>query len=192
MKKFDTLMNKMPIIYALFIPVNFYLHILGATVCNIHPAFFIVLDILRILVIALYGHYLALRYDESKNEKDVSNMFMSVSGIAFLAFVYSTVVSLGLSYVTRSANESIMVAAMVLELMIETIAFFHIAKQDAKLITVIWVGINIALGIVVLADLHNPGKSVFWYVMIALVARDLYKARIIYSQELVNQKQDVK
>ena len=28
--------------------------------------------------------------------------------------------------------------------------------------------------------------------LIALVARDLYKARIIYSQELVNQKQDVK
>ena len=74
MKKLDKVVDKSPIIYALLLPIVFYLQVGGATILNIHPVIIDLLDLLRIVVIVMFSCYVLKTFKIFENEKDPSMM----------------------------------------------------------------------------------------------------------------------
>ena len=180
MKKLDKVVDKSPIIYALLLPIVFYLQVGGATILNIHPVIIDLMDLLRIVVIVMFSCYVLKTFKIFENEKDPSMMFMIMAGISFLELVFNIIVSLELSSVTRDVANVVFIASIVLQMALEVVAFAIMARYYEALTVVIWAGIHIALFILFLAICNDYNKTLLIWMGCVAVARDIYKGRIIY------------
>ena len=69
MKKIDKYIFYIPIVYALYLPINFYIHIFEAYTGTLLPIVMNILDLLRVLVIAAFSYYLVKSYVVLEFEK---------------------------------------------------------------------------------------------------------------------------
>lgn len=180
MRKIDKLVDKSPIIYALLLPVVFYLQVAGATFLNIHPVILDLLDALKIPVIVAFSFYITKTLDISESGKDPGKVLMVMAGVSFLELVFNVMVSLGLTTVNQELSFTVMILFFIAQMALETGAFAIIANNFELLVVVIWVAIHIMLLILFLALCNDPGENLLKPMLGAIVLRDIYKGRIIY------------
>ncbi len=92
MKKFEKYLKYVPLIYALYLPLNFVVHIFGVYSGCIIPVFMYALDFLRVLAIAAFAYYLAKIYTLMEKRHPSENM-MIFAGVAFLEWIVNIVMT---------------------------------------------------------------------------------------------------
>ena len=94
MEKFEKYSKYVPMVYALYLPINFFIHIIGVYSGYILPFLTIVLDLIRVVVIAAFAYVLAEEGISTEQEKKApSQKIMMFAGIAFLEWVFNVVTS---------------------------------------------------------------------------------------------------
>ena len=80
MEKFEKYLKYVPLIYALYLPINFLLHMYEAFNGCIMPVFMYALDFVRVLVIIAFSYYLANAYT-TKSQKLILNVVTTKPGM---------------------------------------------------------------------------------------------------------------
>jgi hypothetical protein len=92
MEKFEKYLKYVPLIYALYLPINFLLHMYEAFNGCIMPVFMYALDFVRVLVIIAFSYYLANAYT-TKGKWHPSGDIMIFAGVSFLEWIVNIVMS---------------------------------------------------------------------------------------------------
>ena len=148
--KFEKYLKHVPLIYVLYLPVNFFIHIYGAHTGKIMPVFMNILDLFRVLVIAAFSYYIAKTYT-IKERKQPSERLMTFAGVSFMEWIINIVISR--FYIETFLVDHIYflvffgITAGVGYLM-ETKAFYNIAEIDGSITAVFWVIFNVLLVII--------------------------------------------
>ena len=94
MNKFEKYHKYVSMVYALYLPINFFVHIIGVYNGSIKPHFTIILDLIRVVVIAAFAFVLAKEGISTEQEKKApSQRIMMFAGIAFLEWILNIVTS---------------------------------------------------------------------------------------------------
>ena len=184
MKKFEKYSKYVPMIYAIYMPINFFIHIIGVYSGCIRPFFTNVLDLIRVLVIAAFAFYLVEGYGYSTYwEKSPSMRMITFAGIAFLEWVYNVATSN--MYLEYYDHTVFFVAFWVLFLagyLYETIAIEKIAKlYDGGSVTG-WLTVNVwlVMSVVVSYYFRNEWNGKHFFVTLFFVA-----LRAVVREELI-------
>ena len=188
MNKFEKYLKHVPLIYAIYIPINFFIHIIGIYSGDIMPHFTIILDFIRVVVIVAFAFFLAEAGVSAEQEKKApSQRIMMVAGIAFLEWILNVVTS---NMYVASYNHLLFYIVFgglfFAGYFYETVAIYEIISRYNDIDAGYWKTVNILVvlsGIITwVARGHWNGKHI--YVTLFLIAfRAVVRGKMIHWLE---------
>ncbi|RKM55186.1 hypothetical protein D6853_10665 [Butyrivibrio sp. X503] len=191
MKKIDKYISYAPIIYGLYLPFNFYVHIFEAYTGRFSPIAMNILDFIRIFVIAAFSYYLiksyaVLEYEKNNEyglkEYDPAKLLMIFAGVSFLELIYN--IAMSGSYMPGSnENVNIIICVfLIIQYILETIVFLIISGRYNGGIMFGWIAANLVLIVVTVRTAMDPYEGFgFGVILLLFVVRHVCKAWIIYE-----------
>ena len=180
MKKIEKYLKYAPLIYALYLPLNFFVHIFGMYSGCIMPFFMYALDFLRVLFIASFAYYLAKTYTLMEKMHPGENM-MIFAGVAFLEWIVNVVISdvYAETYYEHKYFYIFFGITTLVGYFFETKTFCKIAKIFDDATSAGWIGYNgLVLGICYLTY-RSGGKGASKVIIGLIVFRSLMKYAFI-------------
>lgn len=186
MEKFEKSLKYVPLIYALYLPINFLLHMYEAFNGCIMPVFMYALDFLRVLVIVAFSYYLAKEY-RTKEKRHPSESIMIFAGVSFLEWIVNIVMS-DVYVETYRDHKYFLIFFGITALVgyfFELKAFYKIATTFEGVPDVGWVIYNVIvlfIVVIVIAGRENASK-VFTVVIIGrALIRAVFIRKIVKKQ----------
>ncbi len=144
-KKSEKYLKHMPVLYALYLPLDFFMHVYQVNEGAIAPFVMNVLDLLRVFVIAAFSFYVMKTYEdyEEKIVKHPGARLMTFAGASFLEWIFNVVMSD--AYVEAYSHKSFFVVFGLLTVIgfyMEFRAFYSVSKMCGNFIIFCWLGIN--------------------------------------------------
>ena len=144
-KKSEKYLKHMPVLYALYLPLDFFIHIYQVNEGAVAPFVMNVLDFLRVFVIAAFSFYVMKTYEdyEEKIVKHPGARLMTFAGASFLEWIFNVMMSD--AYVEAYSHKSFFVVFGLLTAIgfyMEFRAIYSVSKMCGNFIIFCWLGIN--------------------------------------------------
>lgn len=131
-----------PIVYIVYIPLSFYLFVYLSAIGSAKVLPLYIMDLIKILVIMLFSHYILKTYVPVKTKSNPSRYFIIFAGFCLLESVY-TICRHGKFYYGSSSFIVEYIVFIVLEIVTESIGVYKIHNVSDEDIKNIWLTINI-------------------------------------------------
>ncbi len=180
-KIIDFLSKCIPFIYAIYIPLSFYLYVYGSLTGDICGMYGYFIDISRILVILLFSSYVVRTYDLEK--KNPSKHFVIFAGICILEIVFAVCIH-GKYHSCGMLLTIVYFIFFAAEIMAESIAISQLQENDELEGKKTWSAMNITIIIIAFCWIMfgNYKSSIIYFfmcVIMLLIPRELIRVCLV-------------
>ncbi|WP_026513555.1 WG repeat-containing protein [Butyrivibrio sp. LB2008] len=183
-KKSEKYLKYMPVLYALYLPLDFFIHVYQVNEGAIAPFVMNVLDLLRVFVIAAFSFYVMKTYEdyEEKIVKHPGARLMTFAGASFLEWIFNVMMSD--AYVEAYSHKSFFVVFGLLTVIgfyMEFRAFYSVSKMCGNFIIFCWLGINGLLVVRCWKVYINETHDLVPLIIFMVAVRAIIRAAIIFK-----------
>ena len=183
-KKSEKYLKYMPVLYALYLPLDFFIHVYQVNEGAIAPFVMNVLDLLRVFVIAAFSFYVMKTYEdyEEKIVKHPGVRLMTFAGASFLEWIFNVMMSD--AYVEAYSHKSFFVVFGLLTVIgfyMEFRAFYSVSKMCGNFIIFCWLGINGLLVIRCWKLYIKDSHELVPLIIVMVAVRAIIRAVIIFK-----------
>ena len=184
-KKSEKYLKHMPVLYALYLPINFFIHVYQANKGIIFPFLMNISDLLRVFVIAAFSFYVIKTYsavERDNNFKHPGERLMTFAGVAFLEWIFNVIMSD--AYVESYSHKFfyvVMGLSALIGFYMELRVFFNFSEMYGSFIAFCWIAVNVVLAFFCWRLYIRESRGGFPIIIGAVVIRAIIRAVIIYK-----------